>query len=138
MSQTLTDPQKIALAHEMAAAWAALDWRKVADMFAPDGVLHSMMVEPVVGREAVYNRVSGLGDGLVSITLNFKHVGVIDGMVFIERTDEFLYRGKTGKVPVVGILEFDGALISSWREYYDRAHLLHEMGLDTDFDASTR
>jgi limonene-1,2-epoxide hydrolase len=138
MSAAMTDDQKLARVHEMAAAWKALDWRKVADMFTPDGVLHSMMVEPVVGREAVYTRVSGLGDGLTAITLNFKKIGVVDGAVFVERTDEFLYRGRTGKVPVVGILEFDGPLISVWREYYDRAHLLHEMGLDTDFDAATR
>jgi limonene-1,2-epoxide hydrolase len=97
-----------------------------------------MMVEPVVGREAVYTRVSGLGDGLESITLNFRNLGVVGETVVMERTDEFLYRGRHGKVPVVGILEFDGPLISVWREYYDRAHLLHEMGLDTDFDAATR
>ena len=138
MTTTLTDAAKVAKAHEMAAAWKALDWRKVADMFAEDGRLHSMMVEPVVGRDAVYARVSGLGDGCQSITLNFRNIGVIDGRVFVERTDEFVYRGKSGVVPVVGILEFQGELISEWREYYDRAHLLHEMGLDTDFDAATR
>jgi limonene-1,2-epoxide hydrolase len=138
MSPAIPDAEKIARVHEMAAAWNALDWRKVADLFAPNGVLHSMMVEPVVGRETIFTRVSGLGDGLEAITLNFHKVGVIEGAVFIERTDEFLYRGKAGKVPVVGVLEFDGPLISVWREYYDRAHLLHEMGLDTDFDASRR
>ena len=138
MPATLTDEQKIAAGREMAAAWKALDWRKVADMFAPAGVLHSMMVEPIVGREAVYKRVSGLGDGLESITLNIRHMGVIDGVLYMERTDEFVIRGKAGSAPVVGVLEFDGPLISVWREYYDRAHLLKAMGLVEDFDAKTR
>ena len=58
MAQALSDAEKIALTHEMAEAWHTLNWRKVADMFTPDGVLHSMMVDPVVGREAVYKPVS--------------------------------------------------------------------------------
>lgn len=138
MSANLTDEQKIALGREMAEAWRALDWRKVADMFTPDGVLHSMMVDPIVGREAVYKRVSGLGDGLESITLNIRHMGVIDGILYMERTDEFVIRGKPGSAPVVGVLEFEGSLIKIWREYYDRAHLLKAMGLVEDFDAKTR
>jgi limonene-1,2-epoxide hydrolase len=138
MSATLSDEQKIAVGREMAAAWRALDWRKVADMFTPDGVLHSMMVDPIVGREAVYKRVSGLGDGLESITLNIHHMGVIDGLLYMERTDEFVIRGKPGSAPVMGVLEFDGPLIKVWREYYDRAHLLKAMGLVEDFDQKTR
>jgi limonene-1,2-epoxide hydrolase len=138
MAASLTDEQKIAAGREMAAAWKAIDWRKVADMFTPDGVLHSMMVEPIVGREAIYKRVAGLGDGLDSITLNISHMGVIDGILYMERVDEFVIRGRAGSAPVVGVLEFEGPLIKVWREYYDRAHLLKNMGLAEDFDQKTR
>jgi limonene-1,2-epoxide hydrolase len=134
----ISDAEKIALGREMADAWKALDWRKVADMFTPDGVLHSMMVEPVVGREAIFKRINGLADGLTAITLQIRHMGVIDGVLFMERLDEFVIRGKAGSAPVVGVLEFDGRLIKMWREYYDRAHLLKAMGLVEDFDKSTR
>jgi limonene-1,2-epoxide hydrolase len=138
MATSLTDEQKVAAGREMAAAWKAIDWRKVADMFTPDGVLHSMMVDPIVGREAIYKRVSGLGDGLDSITLNISHMGVVDGILYMERVDEFVIRGKAGSAPVVGVLEFEGPLIKVWREYYDRAHLLKNMGLVEDFDQKTR
>jgi len=134
----ITDAEKIALGREMAEAWRALDWRKVADMFTPDGVLHSMMVDPIVGREAIYKRVVGLADGLQSITLKITHLGVVDGVLFMERVDEFVIRGKAGSAPVVGVLEFEGSLIKVWREYYDRAHLLKAMGLVEDFDKKTR
>jgi limonene-1,2-epoxide hydrolase len=134
----ITDAEKIALGREMAEAWRALDWRKVADMFTPDGVLHSMMVDPIVGREAIYKRVVGLADGLQSITLKIRHLGVVDGVLFMERVDEFVIRGKAGSAPVVGVLEFEGSLIKVWREYYDRAHLLKAMGLVEDFDKKTR
>ena len=138
MSVTLSDEQKIAVGSEMAEAWRVMDWRKVADMFTLDGVLHSMMVEPVVGREAVYKRVAGLGDGLESITLKIRNMGVVDGVLFMERVDEFVIRGKPGSAPVVGVLEFEGPLIKVWREYYDRAHLLKAMGVVEDFDQKTR
>lgn len=138
MPQSISDARKIELMREMAKAWADLDWRKVADMFTEDGVLHSMMVDPIKGRDAVYKRVAGMSDGLTRIKLNIAHVGVIDGLLYVERTDEFTFRGKEGKVPVVGVLKFEGDHIKEWREYYDRAHLLHAMGLDTDFDTHTR
>ena len=79
-----------------------------------------------------------LADGLEQITLQLHHIGVIDGVLFMERTDEFTIRGRAGSAPVVGVLEFEGDLIKTWREYYDRAHLLKAMGLVEDFDAKTR
>ncbi len=134
----LTHEQKIARGLEMADAWKRMDWRAIADMFTPDGVLHSMMVEPIVGREAIYARVSALGEGLEAIELKIHHIGVVDGLLFMERSDEFTIRGKFGSAPVVGILEFDGDLIKTWREYYDRAHLLKAMGVTQDFDQAGR
>jgi limonene-1,2-epoxide hydrolase len=132
------DDAKLGVARDMVAAWKAKDWRRVADLFNPDGVLHSMMVEPVKGREAVYERVAGLGAGIESITLDVREMGVINGQVFIERVDRFVYNGKAGAVPVVGILAFSGDGISEWREYYDRQTLLSEMGAARDFDHEGR
>ncbi|WP_309645792.1 limonene-1,2-epoxide hydrolase family protein, partial [Phenylobacterium sp.] len=77
-------------------------------------------------------------EGLDSITLNISNMGVIDGILYMERVDEFVIRGRAGSAPVMGVLEFDGPLISVWREYYDRAHLLKNMGLVEDFDQKTR
>lgn len=130
--------RKVALGWEMVEAWNTQNWRKIADMFAPGGVLHSMMVEPVVGREAIYKRVHALADGLESIELKIRNIGVVGEVLFMERTDTFTIRGKYGETPVVGVLEFEGDLIKAWREYYDRAHLLKAMGLVQDFDQSSR
>ncbi|TAJ70156.1 MAG: nuclear transport factor 2 family protein [Phenylobacterium sp.] len=124
------DQAKIAVAREMIAAWKAADWRKVADLFAEDGVLHSMMIAPVVGRPAIYERIAALGKGAPGgVILDVAHMGVIDGLVFIERTDRFVYNGKPGAVPVVGVLDIRDGRVQAWREYYDRAELLREMGV---------
>lgn len=124
-----TDAGRIAVVKEMIAAWKAADWKKVGDLFAEDGVLHSMMIEPVKGREAIYQRIAALGKGAPGgVVLDVSHMGVIDGLVFIERVDRFTYNGKPGAVPVVGILDVQDGKVKAWREYYDRAQLLKEMG----------
>lgn len=128
-----TDASRVAVVKEMIAAWKSADWRKVGDLFAEDGVLHSMMIEPVKGREAIYQRIAALGKGAPGgVILDVSHMGVIDGLVFIERVDRFTYNGKPGAVPVVGVLDVKDGKVQVWREYYDRAHLLKEMGVKED------
>jgi limonene-1,2-epoxide hydrolase len=125
-----TDAQKLKTAKEMIRAWDTLDWAKVVDLFSDDGVLHSMMVEPVVGKAAIRERITALGAGIRRIELKVAHIGIIDGRVFIERVDDFDYKGHAGTVPVVGVLEIENGHVRVWREYYDRAQLLHAMGAD--------
>jgi len=125
-----TDASRIAVAREMIAAWKVADWKKVADLFADKGVLRSMMIEPVVGRAAILERVQGLGKiAPGGVILDVAHMGVIDGLVFIERTDRFVANGRPGATPVVGVLDIRDGKIQEWREYYDRASLLREMGV---------
>ena len=128
MSSATTDAQKIALFREMARAWEAQEWRTCADLFTPDGVLHSVMLDPVVGRETIYQRISKLGGAHKRVTLHLHRIGVIDGALFVQRTDEIVLHGKSGSAPVVGVLEFEGSRISLWREYYDRAQLMRVAG----------
>lgn len=127
---------RMQVARAMVSAWHTRNWRKVADLFAPTGSLHSMMSPPVQGRAAIYDRVAALGAGIQSITLDVEHMGVIDGRVYIERVDRFVYKGKSGAVPVVGVLIFDKTnAISEWREYYDRSQLLREMSAAEEHSA---
>ena len=132
------DDRRLAVVQEMIDAWNTQNWERVIDLFGDDGVLHSMMVEPIKGRESIGARIRHMGEGIEQITLNIKHIGVIDGVVFLERVDEFRYNGHDGKVPVVGVIEVEGDRIKEWREYYDRQELLDAMGLAQDFDAEAR
>jgi len=131
------DP-RVEVVMEMVAAWNAMDWAKVVDLFADDGSLHSMMVDPIVGKEALTARINHIGEGIEEITLNVRNIGVVGDVVFIERVDEFVYKGHAGSVPVVGVIEVKDGAIVEWREYYDRAELLEAMGLASDFDADAR
>ncbi|MEX6723945.1 SgcJ/EcaC family oxidoreductase [Parapedomonas caeni] len=127
---------KIAVVQQMIEAWNTRDWVRVGELFTEDGVLHSMMIEPVVGRAAIAQRISALGAGVSEITLDIRNIGRVGDVVFVERVDRFTYNGHKGAVPVVGVIEVRGDRISVWREYYDRAQLLAEMGVSQDIHAS--
>ena len=135
MASSLSDEQKIALFRQMIDAWQKQEWRKVADLFTPDGILHSMMIEPVRGREALYKRFMGFSNPNKKVTLQVRRMGVVDGALLVERVDEIVLDGVTRSAPVVGVLEFEGAMISEWREYYDRVELLCAQGKPADAQA---
>ncbi|NBT55057.1 MAG: nuclear transport factor 2 family protein [Betaproteobacteria bacterium] len=132
MTIELTDEQKIATFRAMEDAWQAKQWRRCADLLAPDGVLQSMMLEPVVGREVFYERMVTMERPNKQVRMHIHRIGVINGAVFAERTDEIIVDGISRTLPVVGIMEFDGAFISVWREYYDRQQLLRARGEKVD------
>ena len=123
----------IAVVKKMIAAWEALDADAITDMFTEDGVLHSVMIDPIVGRDAIRPRMAFLVDNATHMRLNVRNWAVTGNTVFIEREDEFTFKGHEGKVPVVGVLVVEGDKIKEWREYYDRAELLEAMGVEGDF-----
>ena len=132
-----TDAQKLATVQKMIDAWNTRNWQQVYELFAADGVLESMMLPtPTVGREAISKRIGALANDIARIELRIRHMGVADGVVFIERVDDFVYRGKHGAVPVVGVVEVEQGRVKAWREYYDRAQMIEAMGLKEDFDAT--
>jgi limonene-1,2-epoxide hydrolase len=133
-----SDGQKLATVKQMVEAWNTRNWEQVYELFAPDGVLQSMMLPPTVGREAIRKRIGALATDISRIELKIRHMGVADGVVFIERVDDFVYRGKRGAVPVVGVVEVENGKVKAWREYYDRRQMIEAMGLKEDFDESRK
>jgi len=129
---TIDDAQKIAVFRKMAQAWHDQDWDTCASLFAPDGVLHSVMLEPVVGRDTIYARISKLGAPNKKVTLNIHRIGVVDGVLFVERTDEIVIDGRRGACPAVAVVEFAGDRIKLWRDYYDRATLARAAGYSAE------
>ena len=132
----MTDEERLAVARDMFDAWNREDWDRVADLFAEDGVLHSVMQDPIVGRAAIDTRIRALTQGLERIELRIKALGVIDHRVFVERVDDFDVNGHHGEVPVVGILRIEDGHVTEWLEYYDRATLMRGMGLAADYSHS--
>lgn len=130
-----TDEEKLATAQKMVDAWNRMDWEAVYALFSEDAVMHSMMLEPVVGRENIRQRFTRFTPGLERIELQLARVGIIDGAVVMERVDDFVYQGKHSRVPVAGVLEINNGLVTEWREYYDHAMLAEALVTDATLAA---
>lgn len=125
-----TDEEKLATAQKMVDAWNRLDWEAVYALFSPDAVMHSMMMEPVVGRENIRARFTRFTPGLERIELQLAHMGIVDNVVMMERVDDFVYNGKHSRVPVAGVLEINNGYVTEWREYYDHQMLAEALTTD--------
>jgi limonene-1,2-epoxide hydrolase len=125
-----TDAEKLATAQKMVEAWNRLDWEAVYALFSEDAVMHSMMMEPVIGRENIRARFSRFTPGVERIELQLARIGIIDGAVVMERVDDFVYNGKHSRVPVAGVLEINNGFVTEWREYYDHHQLASALMTD--------
>jgi limonene-1,2-epoxide hydrolase len=129
----VADNPNVAVVMKMIDAWNARDGDRIAEMFTEDGVLHSMMIDPIVGRENIRPRMKFLVDNASYMKIEPRNIATTGNTVFVERTDNFTFKGHTGSVPVVGVLEIRDGKVAHWREYYDRAELLEAMGMKEDF-----
>ncbi|KCZ54758.1 hypothetical protein HY29_13245 [Hyphomonas beringensis] len=126
--------ESLDVAMEMVTAWNELDVDGIVNSFAPEGELHSMMKDPIVGRDALRAHMGALLNSATRLELQLKTVAVKGNTVILERVDDFDVNGKHGSVPVVGVLVIEDGHVAEWREYYDRNQLLSEMGMPTSAD----
>ena len=125
----MTDSQKLKIAQDMLEAWENLEWESVYQLFGEDGVLSNMMTEPVIGADAIKARFAAFEQGLTRMDFEVLNMGLLGDDVVIERLDSFDYQGRTGLVPVVGVMTIAAGQVKEWREYYDRTWLLSAMGI---------
>lgn len=127
--ESTLEAESIAVAKEMVVAWNELDVDKIASLFSEDAVLHSMMIEPIQGRENLREHLGALLENASRLELQLRTVSATGNTVFLERVDDFDVNGKHGSVPVTGVLVIEDGKVAEWREYYDRNELLTEMGV---------
>jgi limonene-1,2-epoxide hydrolase len=130
--------EPLSVVRAIIAAWDARDFEAVLALFSEDAVLHSMMIEPIVGRKSIEARLARLKGARHHATLTVQRMGIIDERVFVERVDVITLNGRESGVPVVGVFEVEGGRVKLWREYYDRRQLLAAMGIVEDFDRDAR
>lgn len=124
------ETESLRVTMEMVDAWNRMDWDRVVDLFSEDAVFQSMMMEPIIGRQTIGPHFRALVDGLERIELQLRNTAVVGDTVFIERVDDFVYKGKHSRVPVVGVLEIADGHVKAWREYYDRAQLVEALTVE--------
>jgi limonene-1,2-epoxide hydrolase len=118
----------LSVARAMIDAWRTLDWVRVANTFAEDGVLQVVPLKPYVGRAAIKLHLDQIAAGIERLDFKIKHLNAIGHTVLFERADEFVYKGRAASVPVVGVMEISDGHVRAWREYMDLATMAKAMG----------
>lgn len=105
----------------MLAGWHALDPAAVIACFAEDAVMHNMMMEPLEGKAAIRGLLDMFFAKAEKVEMELISCAVAGETVIVERRDHFIWAGRSGVLPVVGVFEVRDGLICAWREYFDRA-----------------
>lgn len=127
-----SDAEKLRVARQVHDAWNKLDVPRIVSLFAEKAKFYPMYSGKPLGREELQARWTKLLEGCTRLELQVRNMGIIKGAVFVERVDDFDYKGKHGRVPVMAVIEIKNGKIVEWREYYDRNQLLTEMGIVTE------
>lgn len=113
---------------DVIAAWNRIDKEAILAAFHADAVYHNIPMAPAVGLQEITETVSRFLSDISHV--DWKIVAIAetqDGHVLTERVDAFIMNGKHVSIPVMGIFEFRGGLISSWRDYFDLPSYLDQL-----------
>ena len=115
-----TTDRNLDLTREFFKAWERKDVAAIVAAFAPDGVYHNIPFKPVQGREQIRKAVEKFVAGGDDMTFDLLKVVCAGDAVVTERVDGWTLKGERRSLPVMGILEFNGAgQLTGWREYFD-------------------
>ena len=102
---------------------------ELVTFFTEDAVYHNIPVEPVQGREAIQATLAQFVDISTDAEFEVTALAVSGNKVLTERVDRFTIAGKRIEIPVMGTFEVTaGGKISAWRDYFDMAQFMKQMG----------
>lgn len=110
------------------AAWEARDMDRILSLMTPDAFYHNIPMEPVRGHEAIRGLLTAFLGNATAVQWTVHHIAETSGgVVLTERTDNFEMGPKTLSLRVMGTFEFEGGLISAWRDYFDLGQFQSQM-----------
>ena len=89
--------------------------------FTSDAVYHNIPMQPVKGRDAIRQVLTGLTSRLQSKGWEVRHQAVDGNVVLNERVDRFGHGDKVIELRVMGVFEVRDGKIAAWRDYFDLA-----------------
>jgi limonene-1,2-epoxide hydrolase len=108
-----------ALVTQFCEAWPRMNVDELVSYFTDDGVYHNIPMEPAVGRAAIHQLLTGMGDMISAIRFEVHRQVATDSIVMNERTDHLTMGERSISLPVVGVFEIENGRIRAWRDYFD-------------------
>lgn len=109
------------------AAWERRDTAFIVEHLTDDAVYHAMPLDPIAGRQALTEWVTGF-EHVPPGRLLVHHQVAEGNVVMNERTDRITIRGTEVSLPICAVFEIEAGRITAWREYFDLAGLQAAIG----------
>ncbi|MFF0815643.1 limonene-1,2-epoxide hydrolase family protein [Rhodococcus sp. NPDC003318] len=111
-----------AVVTEFCSRWADPDVETLVAYFTEGAVYHNIPMEPVVGKDAIREFLTGFVGQFGGIDFRIHRQASNGPVVMNERTDVLTMNGTTVELPVMGVFEVtEDGRISGWRDYFDMA-----------------
>lgn len=105
---------------EMHKAFSDIDPDALTDLFTDDGVVHMVMLDPIEGRDAIHAIMVRWRDDYPNIHSELLKAFADGEVVLTEWIDHYDWLGKRYDIPIMGVVDFRGDKIRSWRIFVDR------------------
>jgi limonene-1,2-epoxide hydrolase len=105
---------------DMHLAFTEIDPDHLTDLFTENGVVHMVMLDRIVGRDDLHAMFVRWRDDYPNIHSELINAVVEDDTVLTHWVDHYDWNGKRYDIPIMGIVDFDGLRIRSWRLFFDR------------------
>lgn len=116
------------LIREFIADWSSLDAGKLAGYFTETGTYHNIPSQPVSGRAAIGQFITGFTRNWESTQWEILSLVVKGDVVMVERVDHTVVAGQKIDLPCVGVFELENGKIRIWRDYFDLATYTGALG----------
>ncbi|MCX5738581.1 MAG: nuclear transport factor 2 family protein, partial [Proteobacteria bacterium] len=93
--------------------WRTNDIAAIAETFAEDGVLHSMMGTPIRGRGSLRKVLGKHLAHIVRIEFEIRNIALNGDVLILERVDHVTTPEGLHSLPVVGVIELRNGLIQA-------------------------
>jgi limonene-1,2-epoxide hydrolase len=102
--------------------WRRKDIKSVLSRVTDDIAWHTHVGSPPVnGKPAMEQMLNTLATQMSDVRWRIFHYAQNENRIFLEGVDDFVNpEGRRVVIPYAGVLSFRGALISEWRDYFDR------------------
>ena len=115
------------IVNEFMKAAAKGDYDTALPMLAEDVVYQNMPLPPVTGRQGVKDTLDALLGMAAASGWEVLRELSSDDLVMNERVDWFEVNGKRLELPVMGVFEVKGGVITAWRDYFDLPTITSQM-----------
>jgi limonene-1,2-epoxide hydrolase len=119
--------EPIEIVSNFCSAWSKLDIDELMRYFSDDAIYHNIPVDPVEGRDNISAMIASFTSGWDRVDFEVRHILAEGGLVMTERVDRFSSSERVVELPVMGVFEVEGGLITAWRDYFDINQFMNQL-----------